>query len=285
MASNRSVTTSCWNLLSVYTLHCWTTCDPNPATTSDRLQNLIPFFFFFLCVPSIVHFIIQVGQRRRAGQTCDPRPSRIPDTFPILAKTTVGLMNTRRGATTRRALWVSCTAAAGGITHSRLMLIISHTVISGADGGAPTTTHLTGRTPREAGGQGTTDWPIASQREEDNMMSAASCISVIIFNYLHCNFCSKKNMLIINISVDVPILNCLHRKVSMHVSYELLLSKMWTYFRVSDSTGCADLCFVLSHISFLLFHENKNLSSTLWSFPLDWKVQCHRFYWHLLNFF
>lgn len=42
---------------------------------------------------------LQVGQRPRTEQTCDPSAARsgIPDTFPILAKTTGGLMNTQRG--------------------------------------------------------------------------------------------------------------------------------------------------------------------------------------------
>lgn len=99
---------------------------------------------------------LQVGQRPRAEQTCDPSAAANQDSGHVSHSCQNNCWvneHTARRVTSRRALWISYTAAGGRIAQSRLMLIISHRVVTGADGGAPRT-HLVGLPLSQAGGRG-----------------------------------------------------------------------------------------------------------------------------------
>lgn len=79
---------------------------------------------------------LQVGRRRRAQQTRDP--AAVQDSWHASHSRhdNCGVNeHTTRRSTSRQASWKSYTAAVGGVANCRLMLIISHGVVSGAGGG------------------------------------------------------------------------------------------------------------------------------------------------------
>lgn len=132
-----TITSFCRNLVSAYMLHCGTTCDPN-ATTS-YYYTIIPSSSPSLCFPpsrsATAHWTNMWPQRRairdsgHVSHSCQNN-CRVNE-------------HTARRVTSRQALWISYAAAGGVFMQSRLMLIISHSVVKEADGGTRRT-HLIG---------------------------------------------------------------------------------------------------------------------------------------------
>ena len=135
-----TVNSSCRTLGSSYMLHCTMTSDPN-ATTGPFLPVQQPSPLLLLHCSSL-----QVGQRTSVERECDPscrcrrrhRHRAIQDSRHVSHSSQNNCRvneHTARHITSHRALWISSTAAGKAFMQSRLMLIISHSVIKGADGG------------------------------------------------------------------------------------------------------------------------------------------------------
>lgn len=119
-----TITSSCRNLGSSYMLHCTMTSDPKQPSSLLLLH----------CSS------LQVGQRTSAERACDPsrRGRAIQDSRHVSHSSQNNWRvneHTARHITSHQALWISSTAAGKAFMQSRLMLIISHSVIKGADGG------------------------------------------------------------------------------------------------------------------------------------------------------
>lgn len=133
-----TVTSFCRNLGSSYMFHCTMTSDPN-ATTGPFLPLQRPSPLLLLHCSSL-----QVGQRTSVERACDPSRHRrrrrctIQDSRHVSHSSQNNCRvneHTARHITSHQALWISSTAAGEAFMQSRLMLIISHSVIKGADGG------------------------------------------------------------------------------------------------------------------------------------------------------